>query len=322
MKNSIIMYLVLLSACQNVEIPRETGSPIEIYFCPEDNCGQILSQNLQEAKKSIHCAFFDLDLEEIINILERKSKEIEVKLVIDSDNAIRTKVPIVMDDKKQLSHNKFCIIDHKRVITGSFNPTENGNTKNNNNLIIIPSRYLADNYESEFSELWQRRFGEGKKVAYPKVIYNGIELKNFFCPEDGCAGKVSEELRKAEHSIYFMLFTLTDENIADAMLMSNATIKGMMEKLHAGSRYSQFTRLKEFGLDVKRDENKGMMHHKVFIIDNRTVITGSYNPTNAGDKKNDENVLIIHSPRLARRYLEEFNSFLPRDQLLESLQKS
>jgi len=48
------------------------------------------------------------------------------------------------------------------------------------------------------------------------------------------------------------------------------------------------------------------MHHKVFIIDNRTVITGSMNPTGAGDRKNDENILVIHDEDIAEKYIEEF----------------
>jgi phosphatidylserine/phosphatidylglycerophosphate/cardiolipin synthase-like enzyme len=36
------------------------------------------------------------------------------------------------------------------------------------------------------------------------------------------------------------------------------------------------------------------------------VITGSFNPTKAGDTKNDENVLIIHDENVTNQYLEEF----------------
>ena len=49
------------------------------------------------------------------------------------------------------------------------------------------------------------------------------------------------------------------------------------------------------------------MHHKVFIIDQETVITGSFNPTNAGDSKNDENILIIKDKGIAKQFKEEFD---------------
>lgn len=48
------------------------------------------------------------------------------------------------------------------------------------------------------------------------------------------------------------------------------------------------------------------MHHKVFIIDEKTVITGSFNPSNNGDKGNDENILIIGSEEIAGMFEEEF----------------
>ena len=49
------------------------------------------------------------------------------------------------------------------------------------------------------------------------------------------------------------------------------------------------------------------MHHKVFIVDEAVVITGSYNFTRSAAESNDENVLIIYSPEIAARYLEEFS---------------
>ena len=84
-------------------------------------------------------------------------------------------------------------------------------------------------------------------------------------------------------------------------------IKGIFEKSQGGSKYSQFKRLEDFGMDVIKDSNPYNMHHKVFIIDNRTVITGSFNPTKNGDLRNDENMLIIHDERIAGLFVEEFN---------------
>jgi phosphatidylserine/phosphatidylglycerophosphate/cardiolipin synthase-like enzyme len=48
------------------------------------------------------------------------------------------------------------------------------------------------------------------------------------------------------------------------------------------------------------------MHHKVIILDDSTVITGSYNFSRNAEERNDENTLVIHSPEMARLYLEEF----------------
>ncbi len=42
-------------------------------------------------------------------------------------------------------------------------------------------------------------------------------------------------------------------------------------------------------------------------VDNRTVITGSFNPSKAADTRNDENVIIIHNESIAHKYVNEFN---------------
>jgi phosphatidylserine/phosphatidylglycerophosphate/cardiolipin synthase-like enzyme len=231
-------------------------------------------------------------------------------VVIDKDNeedTIIKKNIVRFDDNNQLTHNKFCIIDKKAVFTGSFNPTINGAFRNNNNMIIIDSRYLAKNYEDEFSELWDYRFGQGAKIKNPMVYYNNKKIENYFCPEDDCKGKIINTIEQAKSSIYFMTFSFTDEDIADSIFFKNdLDIKGIFDNMQAGSRYSQYHRFYGFGLPVIRDKNPAIMHHKVFIIDNSTVITGSFNPTGAANYKNDENIIIIHDKAIAKQFLDEF----------------
>lgn len=205
-------------------------------------------------------------------------------------------------------HNKFCIFDNKIISTGSFNPTYNDNYKNNNNLIIIESDYLAINYESEFEELWNLQFGKGEKVKYKKIDYGNITITNLFCPEDLCAENVINELENSNKSIYFMLFSFTDEDVANKLIEKSKSIdiKGVMEKQRITMELNQYKNLKQNNINVRVDSNPKFLHHKVFIIDNETVITGSYNPTGAGTKSNDENVLIIKSKDVANLYLKEF----------------
>jgi len=313
----IFFILILLVGCSErkitgkvvgEEVPTETGRDMEVYFCPKDDCEKALIDVINSSTKFVHCAFFDIDLRDLINVIGKKSHSVEVKLVVDNENYGEITGPgVKQDDGKQYSHNKFCVIDGKIITSGSMNPTDNGATKNNNNLIVIYSKYLAKNYEDEFKELWNGEFGKGDKVKYPVVYLNNYEIENYFCPEDGCADEIIDELRNAEKSIYFMTFSFTNEEIADAILFNDkADIRGLFEKVGSGSQYSQYGRLKGFGLDIRLDNNPAVMHHKVFIIDNRTVITGSMNPTGSGNLRNDENILMIHDKEIAEKYVEEF----------------
>ena len=49
------------------------------------------------------------------------------------------------------------------------------------------------------------------------------------------------------------------------------------------------------------------LHHKFAVIDNKTVITGSFNWSPAAAHTNDETLLVIHSPEVAAHFTREMN---------------
>ncbi len=287
---------------------------INVYFCPKNNCEQTLVNFINSAQNSIHCALFDIGLDSVKQILDKKANEIKVKVITDNNYIKKYNRSFVKTDTWSLMHNKFCIIDNKKISTGSMNPTNNGAYKNNNNLILINSKILAQNYEDEFQEMWNGTFKKGKPILNPKIKLNNIEIENYFCPEDKCANQVKEELNKAQTSIHFMTFSFTHDGIANTILLRNqsgVSVKGIFEARQV-SKYSKYELLKHQGLDVIKDNNKNNMHHKVFLIDNQTTITGSFNPSNSGDKRNDENILIIHSEKITKQFLDEFENIFTK----------
>jgi phosphatidylserine/phosphatidylglycerophosphate/cardiolipin synthase-like enzyme len=141
------------------------------------------------------------------------------------------------------------------------------------------------------------------------VKLGGATVEVYFSPEDGVAKYVLARLKAARNSIHFMAFSFTANTIADAMVAqakAGLPVRGVFEAQNAGGSGAAFTRLKQGGVDVLQDGNCYILHHKVIVIDARTVITGSYNFTGSAEKDNDENLVIVDDPALARAYLEEF----------------
>jgi len=315
---ALICLVLILSGCELKssvtgsavgKIPEESGREIEVYFCPRDDCEDKLYNFLNDSDKSINCALFELNLESIKKLLSEKSKKIDVKLVVDEQyyDEVSELDFARKDNSNQLSHNKFCVVDSKKVFTGSFNPTERDSYFNNNNMVLIYSEIIASNYEDEFYELWDGIFGEGDNVENPVINYNGIILKNYFCPDDLCSERVINELRKAKDNICFMTFSFTHNRIGNMLalkLSEGVSVKGVYEKKNL--KDSTYDMLVYQGADVKVDDNPYNLHHKVFIIDNKTVVTGSFNPTKSGDNKNDENIIIIQDKDIAEMFLDEF----------------
>ena len=64
-----------------------------------------------------------------------------------------------------------------------------------------------------------------------------------------------------------------------------------------------------------KSDNNNFMHNKVMIIDDRVVITGSYNFSENAEL-NDENVLVMESPAIAAAYTKYF------DKLFNEYQKT
>ena len=286
------------------EIKLDIGN-IQTYFCPRDNCEEKLI-NLIKSSEKIHCALFELNLPNMIDSLEGK----DYFIITDKNNynEISNLKNTKPDNREALMHNKFCIFDDKIISTGSFNPTINGNTKNNNNLVIINSKVLAENYEEEFQGFMNDKFGNDERVKYPKVILNNeILIENYFCPEDNCEQHVYDVISKAKNRIYFMTFSFTSDRLGDLIIekSKNVSVKGIFENFQANSQYAEYNKMKEAGINVITDNNPKFLHHKVFIVDD-VVVLGSYNPSSSGDRKNDENILIIYDKEITNKFLEEF----------------
>ena len=174
---------------------------------------------------------------------------------------------------------------------------------------MLYSKFIAQNYEDEFQELYNGIYGRGEKVKNNEVMINGKSVENYFCPEDECAKQVIAKIKGAEKSIRFMAFSFTHDGIGQAIIEAKnrgVDIKGVMEKMQ-NNKWTEFDRLKQAGIDVKWDNNPYNMHHKVFMIDDKIVITGSFNPTASGDTNNDENVIIINDEKTASKFLTEFD---------------
>lgn len=275
---------------------------INVYFCPRENCSDVLLGHINTTDK-VYCAFYDYRL----GFYPQNSAFVFDNYYANTTMLDSLNVNYTTDNSSKLMHNKFCITGDT-VLTGSYNPTERGSYYNNNNLVIIKDSNIADLYRKEFFEMFQGTFSGGSmnNPQYSRV-------KVYFCPEDDCEDRLLAELKKAKSTIRFMTFSFTSKVIADELISksrSGVSVIGVYEKRLASS-YSTFNRLKDERVAVYVDVNKYSMHHKVFIVDNKTVITGSYNPTQNGNRYNDENMLVINNPDIAVRFLEEFEFILP-----------
>jgi phosphatidylserine/phosphatidylglycerophosphate/cardiolipin synthase-like enzyme len=319
---------------------RVDGDWVRVYFTnPQEPAGegnphggldQDLASVIQHAQTKVDVAAYDLNLETVADaLIAARRRGVDVRLVTESDNVgapaltrLRQARISVFEDQSDsgLMHHKFIIVDDQWIWTGSWNLTQTGTYRNNNNAVLIASPALAENYTTEFNEMVAGYFGADSlaNTPNPRVVItveddeNGsqsIELESYFSPDDGAADEIVAEIRAARERIRFLAFIFTSEEIADAMIersQAGVVVQGVIEDRNTNQSNSQYNRLRAAFHDLLTDGNPYIMHHKVIIIDDETVILGSYNFTRSAEAYNDENILIIHDPEVAGLFVQEF----------------
>ncbi len=131
----------------------------------------------------------------------------------------------------------------------------------------------------------------------------------YFCPEDGCSQVVIRWIERANKSIDLAMYSFTLDSIGETLV--RAKERGIRVRVILESeridRYSEYGRLRAAGVEVELDRNSYLMHNKFMVIDGGVVLTGSFNYTWSGDKKNDENLVVIVDEGIASAFESEFN---------------
>ena len=110
-----------------------------------------------------------------------------------------------------------------------------------------------------------------------------------------------------------MAFAFTSDPIAQAILERGAAgvqVRAVFDEDQAANLGSQYETLLWAGLDARLDGSPDKMHHKVIVIDEAIVVTGSYNFSRSAEEFNDENLVILYDRDLALAYETEFEKIL------------
>lgn len=313
------------------------GNWWEVYFTDPQNIndpqkleGSIpekLISYINSAQKSIHIAAFEFDLPVVADaLIAAAQRGVEVRWVTDDEHGIeadledglelfprmeKAGVEVRDDGREALMHNKFWIFDGNIVWTGSTNVTVNCNFRNNNNVIVIHSPRAAEIFEREFQEMWSGKFGptSPSTVDDQKLVIDGTEVQILFASEDKVIDRIIPLVQAAQHSIRFMAFSFTHNELQKAVLeraQAGVDVKGIFETRGSETEYSALRGLYCADVPVRQDGNPGTFHHKVFVIDDQIVVTGSLNFSDNADKSNDENTVIVTNRDIAALYLQEF----------------
>jgi phosphatidylserine/phosphatidylglycerophosphate/cardiolipin synthase-like enzyme len=228
-----------------------------------------------------------------------------------------------------LMHDKFLVRDGTHLWTGSANFTPGGFDLQDNNCIYMSSPELVANYQKVFEDLLNPDHKSRHKSGDPIVPATPIAVGNmnitaYFTPSGGedIEKAIISELAGARR-VRVLVMVMSDEGILNALLRfrgSEFDIKGVYDSsqmANAKKKSNKDPSLYWFMDDLrfvaaqshpyKKEVESNFMHNKVLVINNDTVITGSYNLSENAEA-NDENLLVIKSLGVAAAYTRYFDA--------------
>jgi hypothetical protein len=188
---------------------------LNVYF---ENIKSVIRSELDKAEETIYVAVAWFTDKDLLSVLERKAEEgVSVNIIYVDDAMNQESISFTSIRKKganiypikvseTMMHNKFCVIDKKVAITGSYNWTYAASKNNLENITLIKDEPEAiQKFIDQFFTIAENYYGEIKdnKISEKKrLIDNGYKFNNKAFKEfDDLAVYVYD------HPEYFELFS-------------------------------------------------------------------------------------------------------------------
>lgn len=125
-----------------------------------------------------------------------------------------------------------------------------------------------------------------------------LKIDAIFSPGGGCEKRIVSEIESAEKSVFVQMYMFTSRPIADALVKAKkhgVDVKVILDASQEKMAYGRWPVMQKGGVKVFFDRDHEIANSKIILIDDRTIITGSYNFTKAAEEKNAENVVVIEN---------------------------
>jgi phosphatidylserine/phosphatidylglycerophosphate/cardiolipin synthase-like enzyme len=133
-----------------------------------------------------------------------------------------------------------------------------------------------------------------------------LDIEVYFSPRGGAIEAILKEIRGARSSILVQAYSFTSEPVAAALAAAHrrgVRVEIILDQSKTvEEKQSKAGFMAHSGVPVRVDAQHGSAHNKVMILDDQTVVTGSYNFTRHAEEDNAENLLIIRNKALAAKY--------------------
>ena len=159
------------------------------------------------------------------------------------------------------------------------------------------------------------------KAGGVELTLQSVPTKVYFSPKGGATEAVVAALNQAKKTVLVQAYSFTSAPIAAALKAAHARgvgVRVILDKSQRTERYTSATFLAHAGIPVWIDASHAIAHNKVMVIDEVTLIAGSFNFTKAAEEHNAENLLIISDRALATIYQQNWEAHLAHSEVFQA----
>jgi len=140
--------------------------------------------------------------------------------------------------------------------------------------------------------------------------------------------EILNRIESSEFSIKIAVTWFTNKDLFQSLISKlnsscfNADLIVLNDRINNKQEGCDFQKFIDTGGNFYFSSVDNMVHHKFCIIDDKIVITGSYNWTYYAENRNWENIYIIEEPKAVEGYINEFKKLTESHKKVDSIQNS
>ncbi len=141
------------------------------------------------------------------------------------------------------------------------------------------------------------------------VATHATPVEVCFVPSQRCDLRIADVIAGARHDIRVQAYGFNSTVILPALVAAHARgvdVAVVLDRTDERGARVGIRAMGAAGIPVWIDTPPGIAHMKAIVIDARTVVAGSFNFTNAAQRRNVEDVLVLDDPALAAKFLGEW----------------
>ncbi len=169
-RHPYILFLAIFLLLSPVSPFAQNQPTWSVYFSPHGGCTEAIVKQLGQAKTSVLVQAYSFTSAPIAKaLLDAHKRRVKVQVLLDKSQRSEKYssapflsnqgIPVRIDTKHAIAHNKVMVIDGEIVVTGSFNFSRAAEENNAENLLVIRDRKLAEIYTRN----WQEHAGHSEQ---------------------------------------------------------------------------------------------------------------------------------------------------------------